>query len=275
MTDSTMKHAVAFSNSGHSDTHTHAAGSCCQTRREFLGGTVGVAVAGALGGLGVSQSAIAAGIDYLGNNKQYAAKKALHNSSFPGPLPIPPSKHMAVVACMDARLDVEDILGLQTGEAHIIRNAGGVVTEDALRSLVISHHLLNTKEFILIHHTKCGMLAFTDDLLKAGLEGDSKAAELLSKATGRTFVSPGASAIAPAEFHAFRGQIEPVDAPKDAKTNVERLRWDVRRGMSRIINHPWIPTKGADAITVRGFVYDVETGLLEEVAYPGPMGSFG
>jgi carbonic anhydrase len=223
----------------------------------------------------MSQSAIAASVDYLGNNKQYAAKKALHNSSFPGPLPIPPSKHMAVVACMDARLDVEDILGLQTGEAHIIRNAGGVVTEDALRSLVISHHLLNTKEFILIHHTKCGMLAFTDDLLKAGLEGDPKAAELLSKATGRTFVSPTASAISPAEFHAFRGQIEAVDAPKDAKTNVERLHWDVRRGMSRIMNHAWIPTKGSDAISVRGFVYDVDTGLLEEVSYPGPMGSFG
>jgi carbonic anhydrase len=275
MTDSTKKHDVQVSNSGHHGAHTHETGLCCQSRREFLGGTAAVAVAGALGGFGMSQSAFAGSVDYLGNNKQYGAKKALHTSGYPGPLPIRPSKRMAVVACMDARLDVEDILGLQTGEAHIIRNAGGVVTEDALRCLIISHHLLNSQEFILIHHTKCGMLAFSDDLLKAGLEGDAKAVELLSKATGRTFVSPGASATSPAEFHAFRGPIEAVDSPKDAKTNVERLYWDVRRGMSRIMNHAWIPTKGPDAITVRGFVYDVDTGLLEEVSYPGPMGSFG
>lgn len=90
---------------------------------------------------------------------------------------------------MDARLDVEDLLGLQTGEAHIIRNAGGVVTEDAIRCLIISHHLLNTNEIILIHHTRCGMLAFTDDLLKAGLEGDPAAEKLIGQATSRPFVS--------------------------------------------------------------------------------------
>jgi carbonic anhydrase len=172
---------------------------------------------------------------------------------------------------MDARIDVEDLLGLQTGEAHIIRNAGGVVTEDAIRCLIISHHLLNTNEVILIHHTRCGMLAFTGDLLKAGLEGDKAAEKLLGQATGRKFKSCKKSAATPAAFHAFRGPLEQLDAARDAK-QMERLAWDVRRGMSSILNHPWIPTSGADAITVRGFIYDVDTGKLEEVSYPGPMG---
>ena len=126
---------------------------------------------------------------YLDHNRQYAGGEAIHKSVYPGKQPIQPAKRVAVVACMDARLDVEDVLGLQTGDAHIIRNAGGVVTDDAIRCLVISHHLLNTNEIILIHHTRCGMLAFTDDLLKAGLEGDPAAEKLLGQATGREFVS--------------------------------------------------------------------------------------
>ena len=211
---------------------------------------------------------------FLKNNQQYATKGAVHKAIHPGPQPIQPAKRVAVVACMDARLDVEDLLGLQTGDAHIIRNAGGVVTDDAIRCLIISHHLLNTNEIILIHHTRCGMLAFTDDLLKAGLEGDTAASQLLSKATGRTFVSCQRHSATPSAFHAFRGQIEPLDAPRDS-TNIERLTWDVRRSMSAVLNHPWIPTSGPDAMTVRGFVYDVDTGRLEEVSYPGPMGSFG
>ena len=193
---------------------------------------------------------------------------------FSGPLPMPPSRHVAVLACMDARLAVEDMLGLQTGEAHVIRNAGGVVDEDAIRCLIISHHLLDTNEIMLIHHTRCGMLAFTDDLLKAGLEGDAAAEKLLGQATGRRFTSCKAACAMPAAFHAFRGPIEALDAPRDAK-NIERLQWDVRRGMSAILNHPWIPTDGPDAVSVRGFVYDVDTGKLEEVKYPGPMGSIG
>ena len=211
---------------------------------------------------------------YLQNNQQYASGKVLHKAAHPGKQPIQPAKRVAVVACMDARLDVEDLLGLQTGDAHIIRNAGGVVNEDAIRCLVISHHLLNTNEFILIHHTRCGMLAFTDDLLKAGLEGDPAAEKLLGQATRRAFTSCKACAATPSAFHAFRGAIEPLDAPRDAK-NIERLQWDVRRGMSAILNHPWLPTKGEDAITVRGFVYDVDNGKLEEVSYPGAMGSIG
>ncbi len=210
----------------------------------------------------------------LENNKSYSDGQSVHDSSHPGKQPILPAKRLAVVACMDARIDVEDLLGLNTGDAHIIRNAGGVVTEDTIRCLIISHHLLNTDEIILIHHTRCGMLAFTDDLLKAGLEGDEAAANLLAQATGRPFASCKASSAMPSAFHAFRGQIEPLDSPRD-ENNMARLEWDVRRGMSAILNHPWIPTSGPDAITIRGFIYDVDTGKLDEVNYPGDMGSIG
>lgn len=207
----------------------------------------------------------------VGNNQQYASGNAVHDARHPGDQPIQPAKRVAVVACMDARMDVEDLLGLQTGDAHIIRNAGGVVTDDVIRCLVISHHLLNTREFMLIHHTKCGMLAFTDDLLKAGLEGDAQAEQMLRQATGRTFQSCGVHAHAPAAFHAFRGDPEPLDTPRN-ETNTARLAWDVRRGISAIHAHPWLLTDGDDAITVRGFIYDVDTGRLDEVSYPGPMG---
>lgn len=207
---------------------------------------------------------------YLENNSRYAKGEALHDSKHPGKQRIQPAKQLAVVACMDARIDVEDLLGLETGDAHIIRNAGGVINDDAIRNLVISHHLLDTKEFVLIHHTRCGMLAFTDDLLKAGLEGDSAAEKLLGQATGRKFMSPRKSAATPTAFHAFRGDPHPLDA--DDERARERLRWDVRRGISAILNHPWLPTSGPDAISVRGFIYDVDTGKLEEVSYPGPIG---
>jgi carbonic anhydrase len=174
---------------------------------------------------------------HVENNTQYAAGQALHTPFYPGTQPIQPAKHLAVVTCMDARLDVENLLGLQTGEARIIRNAGGVVTDDVIRCLIISHHLLNTNEIILIHHTRCGMLAFTDDLLKAGLEGNPAAEQLLGQATGRAFTSCKTSASTTTAFHAFRGPIEPLDAPRDAQ-NTERLQWDVRRGMSSILHHP-------------------------------------
>jgi carbonic anhydrase len=211
--------------------------------------------------------------EYLKNNERYANGETLHKAAHPGKQKIQPAKRLAVVACMDARIDVEDLLGLQTGDAHIIRNAGGVINEDAIRNLVISHHLLDTKEFVLIHHTRCGMLAFTDDLLKAGLEGDAAAEKVLGQATGRKFVSCGKSASTPEAFHAFRGGPHPLDAD-DAKAR-ERLQWDVRRSISAVLNHPWLPTSGPDAVSVRGFVYDVDTGKLEEVSYPGPTGSIG
>src|SRR5215475_6611943 len=104
--------------------------------------------------------------EFLRNNAAYAEQ-------FAGPLPMPPSRHIAAVACMDARLNVYGILGLQEGEAHVIRNAGGVVTDDEIRSLAISQRLLGTTEIILIHHTDCGMLTFTDDQFKASIEADT------------------------------------------------------------------------------------------------------
>src|ERR1700736_3172035 len=104
--------------------------------------------------------------EYLANNAEYAR-------NFAGPLPLPPSKHVAVVACMDARLNVYGILGLKEGEAHVIRNAGGVVTDDEIRSLAISQRLLATTEIILIHHTDCGMLTFTDDSFKRLIQDET------------------------------------------------------------------------------------------------------
>lgn len=210
---------------------------------------------------------------YVKNNARYIKGEALHKATHPGQQKIQPAKQLAVVACMDARIDVEDLLGLQTGDAHIIRNAGGVINEDAIRNLIISHHLLDTKEFVLIHHTRCGMLAFTDDLLKAGLEGDAAAEKLLGQATGRKFVSCGKSASTPEAFHSFRGGPHPLDGDDAAAR--ERLHWDVRRGISAVLNHPWLPTSGPDAISVRGFVYDVDSGKLEEVSYPGATGPAG
>lgn len=210
--------------------------------------------------------------ELLKSNERYAAGEAVHRPVHPGKQKIRPARRLAVVACMDARLAVEDLLGLQTGDAHVIRNAGGVVDDDTIRSLVISHHLLDTNEIVLVHHTRCGMLAFTDDLLRAGLEGDPAAERALAQATARRFTSCRAAAAAPAAFHAFRGAPQALDAPPD-ETARDRLHWDVRRGISAILSHPWIPTSGPDAVTVRGFVYDVDTGRLEEVSHPGPMGS--
>jgi carbonic anhydrase len=103
--------------------------------------------------------------ELLANNATYAAQ-------FSGPLPLPPAKHVAVVACMDARIDVYRELSLQEGEAHVIRNAGGVVTDDEIRSLAISQPLLGTREIILIHHTDCGMLTFTDDDFKRSIQDE-------------------------------------------------------------------------------------------------------
>jgi len=155
---------------------------------------------------------------YLENNKKYAA-------SFSGPLPLPPSKHVAVVACMDARLNVYGALGLNEGEAHVIRNAGGVVTEDEIRSLAISQRLLGTKEIILIHHTDCGMLTFTDDGFKQSI------------------------------------QDEVGQKPSWAAEAFSDLDEDVRQSIARIKNSPFIPKKDS----IRGFVFDVATGLLNEV----------
>ena len=148
-----------------------------------------------------------------------------HSSSFQkGHLPMPPAKKLAVLACMDARLDVHKILGLEEGDAHVIRNAGGVVTDDAIRSLTISQRLLGTNEIILIHHTDCGMLTFKDDAVKKQIEDD----------TGIR--------------------------PQFALEAFPDLEADVRQSIARIEASPFIPNKN-----VRGFVYDVKTGRLNEV----------
>ena len=143
-----------------------------------------------------------------------------------GDLPLPPAKRVAVVACMDARLDPQALLGLREGDAHVIRNAGGVVTDDEIRSLAISQRLLGTEEVVLIHHTGCGMLTFTDD-----------------------------------EFRR-RIQEETGIKPEWAVETFLDLEEDVRQSIARIQASPFIPRKES----VRGFVYEVETGRLREVA---------
>jgi carbonic anhydrase len=142
-----------------------------------------------------------------------------------GALPLPPAKRVAIVACMDARLNPYALLGLQEGDAHVIRNAGGVITDDEIRSLTISQRLLGTEEIMLIHHSDCGMLTFRDDDFRREVQTD----------TGIR--------------------------PEWAAEAFDDLDDDVRQSIARIKASPFIPKKG----TVRGFVYEVETGRLREV----------
>jgi carbonic anhydrase len=158
--------------------------------------------------------------------EQYLANNARYAETFSGPLPMPPAAHLAVVACMDARLNVYGMLGLGEGEAHVIRNAGGVVTDDQIRSLAISQRLLGTKEIVLIHHTDCGMLTFTDDAFKRSIQDE-------------TGIKPPWSA------EAFPDLAE-----------------DVRQSMARIKASPFIPHKDA----IAGFIFDVATGKLNPVS---------
>jgi len=157
--------------------------------------------------------------ELLANNEAYAA------SFNKADLPLPPAKRVAIVACMDARVNVYGALGLAEGDAHVIRNAGGVVTDDEIRSLAISQRLLGTEEIILIHHTDCGMLTFSDDEFKRSIEQE----------TGIK--------------------------PQWAAESFTDLDADVRQSIARIKSSPFIPRKDA----VRGFVYEVETGRLREV----------
>jgi carbonic anhydrase len=157
--------------------------------------------------------------ELLANNEKYAANFTK------GDLPMPPGSKVAVVACMDARLDPARALGLEEGDAHVIRNAGGVVSDDAIRSLVISQRLLGTTEIILIHHTDCGMLTFTDGAVKDSIEAD-------------TGIRPHFA----------------LEAFSDLDT-------DIRQSIARIKASPFLPNKD----NIRGFVYEVETGKLREV----------
>jgi carbonic anhydrase len=157
--------------------------------------------------------------ELLRNNEAYA------ETFDKGDLPMPPAKHIAIVTCMDARLSPYVMLGLQEGDAHVIRNAGGVITDDEIRSLAISQRLLGTREIALIHHTDCGMLTFSDDELKQQIQED-------------VGVKPHFS--------------------MESFTDLEE---DVRQSIARIQASPFVPHKDS----VRGFVYEVETGRLREV----------
>ncbi len=157
--------------------------------------------------------------ELLANNARYA------ESFRDGDLPLPPAKHLAVLACMDARLDVHALLGLGPGDVHVIRNAGGIVSEDAIRSLAISQRLLGTREIVLVHHTDCGMLKFRDDELANAIQQD-------------TGVRP------PFALEAF-----------------QNLDQNLRESIERIEASPFVPHRDA----IRGFVFDIETGRLREV----------
>lgn len=157
--------------------------------------------------------------EFVEANKSY-------QEGFEGPLPLPPARKVAVVACMDARLDPAKILGIDEGDAHVIRNAGGVVTEDALRSLAISQNLLGTEEIVLMHHTDCGMVTFSDDEFRQKLEADTG-----QRPTWAAEAFPDAAA-------------------------------DVKQGINRIKANTFIPKTDR----VRGFVFDVATGAIDEVA---------
>lgn len=156
-------------------------------------------------------------------NQRYAER--FSEGGLPGR---PPSLRLAVVTCLDCRVHVSKLLGLDLGAAHIIRNAGGIVTEDVLRSLIISHHIGGTREFMIINNTKCGMLTFKDEELAARLQRET-----------------GKWPVVPARFLAF--------------TDLEE---NVREQIRKVRSHPWIP----DSIPVTGFIYDVDTGRLREVA---------
>ncbi len=157
--------------------------------------------------------------EFLEANKQYA------DDFTQGGKPMPPAKKVAVVACMDARIETGRLLGLEEGDAHVIRNAGGVVTDDVIRSLAISQRLLGTEEIVLIHHTDCGMLTFKDDDVKAQIEDEV-------------------------------GQ-----RPQFALEAFSNLEDDIRQSFRRIESSPFVPHKDK----IRGFVYDVDSGELNEV----------
>ncbi len=157
--------------------------------------------------------------EFLRNNEAYA------ETFDKGDLPMPPAKQIAIVTCMDARLSPYVMLGLEEGDAHVIRNAGGVITDDEIRSLAISQRLLGTHEIVLIHHTDCGMLTFTDDELKQQIQEDVGV------------------------------------KPHFSMESFSDLEEDVRQSIARVNASPFIPNKES----VRGFVYEVETGRLREV----------
>jgi len=158
--------------------------------------------------------------EVLAANKTYAQTHELRQ------LTPRPARKLAVLTCMDTRLSIRT-LGLKTGDAHIIRNAGGIVTDDSLRSLLVSHYLLGTEEFMVINHTDCGLMYTSEENLRGKIQNQA-----------------GTAAVAPAFFYAFQ------DVDENVRQQLEKLR-----------THPWVP-KG---VAIRGFVYDVATGVLREI----------
>jgi carbonic anhydrase len=158
--------------------------------------------------------------ELLEANANYASSFSL------GQLRMAPVRKLVIVTCMDSRLSMA-MLGLKTGDAHILRNAGGIVTDDVLRSLIISHHLVGTESFVIINHTDCGMLTFRDDDLRTRLEQKT-----------------GTKSASPAQFLSF-----------------SNLEDNVRQQVQRVKSHPWL----SKTVNVRGFVYDIRTGRLKEV----------
>jgi carbonic anhydrase len=158
--------------------------------------------------------------EVLAQNESYARTHELRN------LTPRPARKLAVLTCMDTRLSIRT-LGLKTGDAHIIRNAGGIVTDDALRSLLVSHYLLGTEEIMVVNHTDCGLMQTEEEDLRSRIQNCT-----------------GTAAVAPAFFYTF----------KDIEQNV-------RHQLQKLFTHPWI----AKSVIIRGFVYDVSTGLLREI----------
>lgn len=163
--------------------------------------------------------------DRYGAGKEQKIAEGFNEGGLPGR---PTSLRLAILACMDCRLHVPKLLGLELGDAHIMRNAGGIVTEDVLRSLIISCQIGGTREFMIINNTKCGMLTFKDEELAAQLQQET-----------------GMAPVVPARFLAF--------------TDLEQ---NVRQQILKVKSHPWIP----ESLPVRGFIYDVDTGHLSEVS---------
>lgn len=177
--------------------------------------------------------------EVLAANEKYAS-----NFGDKGKLPLPPARRFAILTCMDARLHPSKYAGLSEGDAHVIRNAGGRATDDAIRSLVISYKLLGTKEWFVVHHTDCGMTLFDDEIISDLLERSLETAQVDEKGWRDVGKGPGSGAGRYIKWHTFK------DLPKSVADDVSRIR-----------NHPLVPR----SIPIYGFYYDVRTGRLVEV----------
>jgi carbonic anhydrase len=175
---------------------------------------------------------------------QKANQLHLDNFGGKGKLPMPPARHLAILTCMDARLDPAKFAGLKEGDAHVIRNAGGRATDDAIRSLVISYKLLGTREWMVIHHTDCGMETFTDEVMRSLLFKSLKTAKLSEN--GWQDIGDGSGS----QEGAFIKWLTIKDHTADLCADVSRLR-----------NHPLVPRD----IPIYGYIYDVKTGRLQAV----------